>query len=60
MSAQSKDQTNESAAAINSMQDAYLTLLKDVGETPERDGLKDTPQRAAKALHFLTQETKFC
>ena len=37
------------------MQDAYLTLLKDVGETPERDGLKDTPQRAAKALHFLTQ-----
>src|SRR5210317_1000752 len=55
VSAQSKDQTNESAAAIASMQDAYLTLLNEVGEAPERDGLKDTPLRAAKALHFLTQ-----
>ena len=55
VSSQSKDQTNESAAAIASMQDAYLTLLNKVGEAPERDGLKDTPLRAAKALHFLTQ-----
>ena len=55
MSAHDNDQTNHSAETIASMQDAYLTLLNDVGETPERDGLKDTPLRAAKALHFLTQ-----
>ena len=55
MSAHNNDQTNHSAEAIASMQDAYLTLLNEVGETPERDGLKDTPLRAAKALHFLTQ-----
>ena len=55
MSAHNNDHTNHSAEAIASMQDAYLTLLNEVGETPERDGLKDTPLRAAKALHFLTQ-----
>ncbi len=55
MSAHNNDQTNHSAEAIASMQDAFLTLLNEVGETPERDGLKDTPLRAAKALHFLTQ-----
>ena len=37
------------------MEDAYLNILKEVGEDPNRAGLKDTPKRAAKAMRFLTQ-----
>ena len=33
----------------------YQDLLNLVGEDPERDGLKDTPGRAARALEYLTQ-----
>jgi GTP cyclohydrolase I len=29
-------------------------LLKELGEDPNREGLKDTPKRVAKALSFLT------
>jgi GTP cyclohydrolase I len=32
----------------------YHTLLTDLGENPARDGLTDTPERAAKAIRFLT------
>ena len=31
------------------------TLLKEIGEDPEREGLKRTPHRVAKAYEFLTQ-----
>lgn len=34
---------------------AYRELLSGVGETPEREGLRRTPERAAKALDFLTR-----
>ncbi|GJM14569.1 MAG: GTP cyclohydrolase 1 [Pseudohongiella sp.] len=37
------------------MQDAYLDIIKQIGEDPHRPGLKDTPQRAAKAMEFLMQ-----
>ena len=37
------------------MEEAYLSILKEIGENPERDGLKDTPTRAANAMRFLTQ-----
>ena len=37
------------------MEEAYLSILKEIGEDPERDGLKDTPTRAANAMRFLTQ-----
>ena len=37
------------------MQNYYRELIKLIGENPEREGLKDTPQRAARALQFLTQ-----
>ena len=37
------------------MEDAYLNILKEVGEDPNRAGLKDTPKRAANAMRFLTQ-----
>ena len=30
-------------------------VLQCIGEDPNRDGLLDTPQRAAKALQFLSQ-----
>ncbi len=37
------------------MEQAFRTILKQVGEDPEREGLRDTPSRAAKAMEFLTQ-----
>ena len=33
----------------------YKQIIQSLGEDPERDGLKDTPKRAAKAMAFLTQ-----
>ena len=33
----------------------YRELLGLVGENPERDGLRDTPGRAARALQYLTR-----
>ena len=33
----------------------YWQLLKDIGEDPERPGLKRTPKRAAHAMKYLTQ-----
>src|SRR5438045_2733688 len=36
------------------MQDAITKLLKDLGEDPTREGLRDTPKRVEKAYKFLT------
>lgn len=33
----------------------YHAILKNLGENPEREGLVDTPKRAAKAMEFLTK-----
>ena len=33
----------------------YREILAGLGEDPEREGLKDTPLRAAKALQYLTR-----
>ena len=37
------------------MENAYLQILHEIGEDPERAGLKDTPRRAANAMRFLMQ-----
>lgn len=37
------------------MQDIYHQLLEAIGEDTNRDGLKDTPRRAAEAMKFLTR-----
>lgn len=37
------------------IKDAYSTILESIGEDPTRDGLVDTPSRAAKAMRYLTQ-----
>lgn len=37
------------------MKDAFRKIIELVGEDPGREGLSDTPLRAAKAMQFLTQ-----
>ena len=34
---------------------SYRSVLKQVGEDPNREGLLDTPMRAAKAMMFFTK-----
>ena len=36
------------------MQDAIRKLLIDLGDDPDREGLRDTPKRVEKAYTFLT------
>ncbi|EPC03267.1 GTP cyclohydrolase I [Litchfieldella anticariensis FP35 = DSM 16096] len=33
----------------------YRQIISGLGEDPEREGLRDTPKRAAKAMQFLTR-----
>ena len=37
------------------MEKAFEEIIKQIGEDLERDGLLDTPKRAAKAFQFLTE-----
>jgi GTP cyclohydrolase I len=37
------------------MQDLIKRLLTELGEDPDREGLKDTPKRVEQALRFLTK-----
>ncbi len=37
------------------MEEQFRAIIEAIGENPERDGLLKTPQRAAKAMEFLTQ-----
>lgn len=40
------------------MQDHFKKIIEAVGENPDRQGLLDTPKRAAKAMHFMTEGYK--
>ena len=37
------------------LKDHYTSVLKALGEDPEREGLLKTPERVAKAMQFVTQ-----
>ena len=50
LSDQSRSQDN-----LNAMVDSYRNLLVNIGENPDREGLLDTPMRAAKAMMFFTK-----
>lgn len=45
---------NYNFKSVNLMAKRYKDILGFIGEDPEREGLKDTPQRVAKAMQFLT------
>ncbi|WP_072326839.1 GTP cyclohydrolase I FolE [Marinospirillum alkaliphilum] len=40
---------------LDALESHYKSILSLLGEDPAREGLKDTPKRAAKAMAFLTQ-----
>ena len=42
------------AITLQRIAEKYRTILKDIGENPEREGLKKTPERVAKSLRYLT------
>ncbi|WP_097461589.1 GTP cyclohydrolase I FolE [Mangrovitalea sediminis] len=37
------------------MEKSFEEIIRAIGENPERDGLRDTPKRAAKAFQFLNK-----
>ena len=51
------DQTR-SKDSLNSLAENYRNLLVNIGENPDREGLVDTPMRAAKAMMFFTKVNK--
>ena len=40
---------------INELENNYRAILENIGEDVSRDGLRDTPGRAARAMQFLTR-----
>ena len=40
---------------LDDLADHYRTIIQGLGEAPDREGLQNTPMRAAKAMQFLTR-----
>ena len=55
-----REVSRESADAdkLSHIEKAYTTVLSELGEDVEREGLLRTPLRAAKAMQFLTKGYK--
>src|SRR3546814_8570474 len=47
--------SDRETAMTDKLEQLYHQLLHNIGENPEREGLRDTPKRAAKAISFLTR-----
>ncbi len=53
MSYKKKEEYSE--AATESLKNSYRTIITDLGEDADREGLEKTPERVAKAMQYLTQ-----
>ncbi len=49
-----KNSEHFSEEAVEATRKLYADLIVQLGEDPNRDGLLKTPERAAKAMHYLT------
>lgn len=45
----------DSTEVINELASHYAEIIRLIGEDPSREGLVDTPMRAAKAMYYLTR-----
>lgn len=53
-----KSDVSEESSCATIIADSYRTILRNVGEDPNREGLLKTPERAAKALLYFTKGYK--
>jgi len=51
----SKEFEEQHLKALTDVKENYASIIKEIGEDTKRDGLVKTPERAAKAMQFLTQ-----
>ena len=54
-----KNQENEKNVSDKEAEEAFKTILRWIGEDPEREGLKETPKRVVKASSASLSETFF-
>lgn len=51
-----EDEQQRAQAALEKMEGAFSTIIKSLSDpNPEREGLRKTPRRAAKALLYFTK-----
>jgi GTP cyclohydrolase I len=55
LSTLSMSATKSAIGRAMSLEQHYTGILKSIGEDPSREGLRDTPARAAKAMDYLCQ-----
>jgi GTP cyclohydrolase I len=55
MPEEEKSLVTEANPTLEVLEDMYRTVLKEIGENPDRQGLRDTPARVAKAMRHLTK-----